>query len=170
MTALLRGIGAADNIRTHGLPFLPPGDLDLIKLTIARESWPADPESGGYKLSFLSSIEFNFDPTTSMKAALFAQLELQTGSARKESQRVMGRKLVERYLNMCVTSIRSEILHGCREHFRRRYEAIVNRGRRGEGRPLDAALMVDMEEGLDVWSGTPEDDKLSLPSVSLAAL
>ena len=161
MTALLRDIGAAGNMRIHGLPLLLPEHIDLVELTISKAIWPRDTVTGGYKLSFTSAIEYNFDLTTSLRMALFAQLDLQTGRGRLEGQRAMGKKVVEAHLKMCATAVFDDLHRATYNYFYGRYKTVAMRRRGGTGKAQDAALARDMEDGLDEWRGLVDEEKMS---------
>ena len=166
-TSLLTKIGAIDHMRIHGLPLLLQERVDLINLTISREWWPADEHLGGYKLSFTSSIAFNFGATVSTKATLLAQLDLQTGLGRKQAQRAMGRKVVERHLQVCVTAIFDQIHRACYNYFYAQYKTVATRWRNGPRLAGDASLLRDIEDGLDEWRSLTDDEKLTFGFVPI---
>ena len=98
-----------------------------------------------------------------MKTALMAQLSLQTGYGRNQAQRVMGRRVVERHLGKFVSAVWDEIHRGCFNHFHGRYKDVVNRQRRGQAQEMDPELLRNMEDGLDTWKATADQEKLTFP-------
>lgn len=107
----LQAAGCLLMMRLHGFPYFNKEIIDFVKLTIDPSYIPKD-KSNAYRLSYISSVKWNFGKIIGSRQDLRAQITMRSLVAGKKGASALGPASVKSFLQAASNALRDELTRG----------------------------------------------------------